>query len=97
MGIIRESIIYMLNKDKRDVSTILNMIGMDGGSGSGKSYNFVGPNLMQANCSYVVTDPSGGLFKEYGHFFERQGYHVKCFNLSRMSEGNHYNPFHYNY
>ena len=66
-----------------------------GGSGSGKSYNFVGPNLMQANCSYVVTDPSGGLFKEYGHFFERQGYHVKCFNLSRMSEGNHYNPFHY--
>ena len=66
-----------------------------GGSGSGKSYNFVGPNLMQANCSYVVTDPSGGLFKEYGHFFERQGYHVKCFNLSRMNEGNHYNPFHY--
>lgn len=66
-----------------------------GGSGSGKSYNFVGPNLMQANCSYVVTDPSGGLFKEYGTFFEYMGYHVKCFNLSRMSEGNHYNPFRY--
>lgn len=66
-----------------------------GGSGSGKSYNFVGPNLMQANCSYVVTDPSGGLFKEYGTFFEYLGYHVKCFNLSRMSDGNHYNPFNY--
>lgn len=66
-----------------------------GGSGSGKSYNFVGPNLMQANCSYVVTDPSGGLFKEYGTFFESMGYHVKCFNLSNMSMGNHYNPFNY--
>lgn len=66
-----------------------------GGSGSGKSYNFVGPNLMQANSSYVVTDPSGGLFKEYGTFFEHMGYHVKCFNLNRMKEGNHYNPFRY--
>ncbi|MDO4647073.1 MAG: type IV secretory system conjugative DNA transfer family protein [Eubacteriales bacterium] len=66
-----------------------------GGSGAGKSYNLVGPNLMQANCSFIVTDPSGGLFKEYGGFLESQGYKVKSFNLDHMENGNHYNPFRY--
>lgn len=66
-----------------------------GGSGSGKSFGIVGPNLMQCNTSYVVTDPSGGLYKQYGKFLEYRGYKVKCFNLSRMDKGNHYNPFRY--
>lgn len=66
-----------------------------GGSGSGKSYNFVGPNIMQINCSYAVTDPSGGLFKEYGAFLEHNGYNVKCFNLAHMERGSTYNPFNY--
>lgn len=66
-----------------------------GGSGAGKSYNLVGPNLMQANASFVVTDPSAGLYKQYGHFLEYMGYNVKCFNLDHMDRGNHYNPFHY--
>lgn len=66
-----------------------------GGSGAGKSYNFVGPNIMQANASFVVTDPSGGLFKRYGRFLEYMGYKVKCFNLSQMDQGNRYNPFNY--
>ena len=66
-----------------------------GGSGAGKSFNLVGPNLMQANASYVITDPSGGLYKQYGPFFEYMGYKVKCFNLDHMDRGNHYNPFAY--
>ena len=66
-----------------------------GGSGSGKSFGIVGPNLMQCNTSYCITDPSGGLYKQYGKFLEYRGYKVKCFNLSRMDKGNHYNPFRY--
>lgn len=66
-----------------------------GGSGSGKSYSLVGPNIMQANASFVITDPSGGLFKQYGYFLEHMGYKVKCFNLDNMEKGNHYNPFNY--
>ena len=66
-----------------------------GGSGAGKSFNLAGPNIMQANCSYIITDPSGGLFKEYGSFLEYNGYVVKCFNLTHMEKGNHYNPFNY--
>lgn len=66
-----------------------------GGSGAGKTFGLVGPNLLQANCSYIVTDPSGELFQNYGYFFEYMGYRVKCFNLDHMEKGNHYNPFNY--
>ena len=31
-----------------------------GGSGAGKTRFFVKPNLMEANCSFLVTDPKGG-------------------------------------
>ena len=66
-----------------------------GGSGSGKSFNFVGPNILQANCSYAITDPSGGLYKEYAPFLEYYGYKIKCFNISHMEKSSHYNPFNY--
>lgn len=66
-----------------------------GGSGSGKTFGYIGPNLMQANTSYVITDPSGGTYAKYGTFLESMGYRVRCFNLDRMNEGCKYNPFHY--
>lgn len=37
-----------------------------GGSGSGKSRFYVKPNLMQANTSYVCTDPKGELLRSTG-------------------------------
>ena len=66
-----------------------------GGSGAGKTFGFVGPNILQANCNYIITDPSGELFRDYGWFLENEGYRVKCFNLDHMERGNHYNPFNY--
>ena len=65
------------------------------GSGRGKSFRYIAPNLLQANASYVTTDPSGGLYRSYGTFFEHKGYKVKAFNLTKMNQSNHYNPFHY--
>ena len=35
------------------------IIGIAGGSGSGKTRFFVKPNIMQMHSSYVVTDPKG--------------------------------------
>lgn len=66
-----------------------------GGSGTGKSRFCVKPNLLQANCSYVVTDPSGELLKSMGCFLEDQGYKIKVFDLTNMATSSHYNPFHY--
>lgn len=66
-----------------------------GGSGAGKSRFLVKPNLLQANCSYVITDPSGELLETCAGFLEKEGYKVKIFNLVEMQYSHHYNPFNY--
>ena len=68
-----------------------------GGSGSGKSRFFVKPNLMQANTSYVCTDPKGELIRSTGKMLEHYGYKIKVFNLIDMLHSNNYNPFNYIY
>lgn len=67
-----------------------------GGSGTGKSRFMIKPNLLQANCSYVVTDPSGELLQTQAHHLEHvHGYKIKVFDLTDMSKSSHYNPFNY--
>ena len=67
-----------------------------GGSGAGKSFNYVKPNLMQAsNCSFVITDPKGELFNTYGRYFEKMGYVIKILNIDDMTHSCCYNPFNY--
>lgn len=56
---------------------------------------FVKPNLLQANCSYVITDPSGELLETMGTYLERMGYEVRVFNLVQMDHSFCYNPFNY--
>lgn len=72
-----------------------NNILVIGGSGAGKSRFFVKPNILQANCSFIITDPSGELLESTGHFLEQSGYRVKIFNLVEMQYSDHYNPFCY--
>lgn len=66
-----------------------------GGNGSDMENCFIGPNLMQANCSYIICDPEGGLFRQYAGFLEYKGYRLKSLNLIDPEKGNHYNPFSY--
>ena len=68
-----------------------------GGSGSGKSRFYVKPNLMQANTSYVCTDPKGELLRSTGEMLESYGYKIKVFNLIDMAHSHNYNPFNYIY
>ena len=68
-----------------------------GGSGSGKSRFYVKPNLMQANTSYVCTDPKGELLRSTGKMLEHHGYDIRVFNLIDMAHSNNYNPFEYIY
>lgn len=83
-----------LNMDTRKTFRNNNVLVV-GGSGSGKSRFMVKPNLLQANCSFVVTDPSGELLESTGKFLEDQGYKIKVFNLVEMQHSNCYNPFNY--
>ena len=66
-----------------------------GSAGTGKSFRIVKPNILQANCSYVVTDPSGELLRSTGSFLKKKKYKIKIFNLSDMKHSNCYNPFDY--
>lgn len=66
-----------------------------GGTGTGKSRFEVKPNLLQENCSFVVTDPKGELLESCGLALEKAGYTVKVFNTIEMQYSNCYNPFAY--
>ncbi|MBF1015837.1 MAG: type IV secretory system conjugative DNA transfer family protein [Lachnospiraceae bacterium] len=77
-----------------------------GGSGSGKTRFVIKPNLMQMNCSYVVTDPKGTVLEEVGKMLNRgtkkegegkhfEPYRIKVFNVVDFSKSMHYNPFRY--
>lgn len=65
------------------------------GSGRGKTYSVVGPNILQANSSYVFTDPKGDLSREYGTFLVEEGFEVKILNFIDMLSSNSYNCFRY--
>lgn len=66
-----------------------------GASGTGKSRFAVRPNLLQANSSYIITDPSGELLESEGGFLKSQGYKIRILNLKDMTESCQYNPFEY--
>lgn len=92
-NIILNNDVY-LSVNGRDTMRNLNVL-VAGGSGSGKSRFVVKPNLLQANCSFVVTDPSGELLESMGGFLKRRGYKIKVFNLVQMEHSCSYNPFQY--
>ncbi len=66
-----------------------------GGSGSGKSRNFIKPNLLQMHSSYVVTDPKGELLASTGRALYRNGYDIKVLNTINFKRSMHFNPFKY--
>ncbi len=66
-----------------------------GGSGSGKTYRIVKPNLYQLHSSYVLTDPKGTLLPETGHLFEMAKYNIYVLDTIDMAHSMHYNPFAY--
>ena len=78
--------------NKRNLNTLV-----IGGSGAGKSFRFVKPNLAQMNCSTITTDPSGELLECMGKPLMNHGIKVKVFSTSDMKHSNCYNPFDYVY
>lgn len=77
-------------KHQRTLNTMIS-----GGTGAGKTRFVVKPNLLQANTSYVVLDPSGELHRDMGGYLTHKGYRVLAINLKDFLESSHYNPFVY--
>lgn len=68
-----------------------------GGSGAGKTFYEVKPNLMQMphNCSFICTDPKGEILRSCGQMLKNNGYNLKVINLLEMDKSDCYNPFSY--
>ena len=66
-----------------------------GGSGAGKTFYEVKPNLMQMNSSFIITDPKGEILRSEGEMLKKNGYNVKVINLLDMEKSDCYNPFSY--
>ena len=72
-------------------------VAVIGGAGSGKTFTFVKPNLMQLSANYIVTETKGILQRETGKMFRDAGYDVKIFDLANLESHltEFFNPFHY--
>lgn len=66
-----------------------------GGSGAGKTRYVVKPNIMQANASYIVTDPKGELARSTIPLLLKKGYTVRVIDLIDPAHSDFYNPFSY--
>lgn len=65
------------------------------GSGAGKSYRKVQPDIMQMWGSYIVTDPKGELYRNCYKLLKENGYKIKVLNLININLSDSYNPFAY--
>ena len=66
-----------------------------GGSGTGKTRTYAVPNVLEAGCSMVITDPKGEILRKTGGFLKRAGYEVRVFDLLNPDASFCYHPFRY--
>lgn len=97
---IDDNMLFAMYKGKYPVSLNLNNeicnrsanVLVIGGTGTGKTFKYIKPNILQENCSVVVTDPSGDIFSSFAPYLLARGYNVYLFNASDFTLSNHYNP-----
>ena len=76
--ILSQHIRMSMNTRHTDLNNNILVIG---GSGSGKTFRFVKPQLMQMFGSYIITDPKGELYRDTSAFLKQNGYEIKVLNL----------------
>ncbi len=90
--ILGEDQYYSLNCHETGLN---NNVLIVGASGAGKTRGYVIPNLLEATGSYIISDPKGNLYRDYGPFLKSQGYEVCKLDFTDPSESFHYNFFNY--
>lgn len=66
-----------------------------GASGAGKTRSIITPNILQAQGSYIISDPKGKLWKDYGEYLKEKGYKVKKIDFIHPEKSDRYNFFDY--
>lgn len=88
---------YLTTSQKRGKYHVPNNLNevVIGGSGAGKSFRKIKPDIIQMTGSYIITDPSGELYRDMANFLKNNGYKVRVLNLNDIKLSNTYNPFKY--
>lgn len=66
-----------------------------GASGAGKTRGYVIPNLLEASGSYIISDPKGNLYRNYGPYLKKKGYEICKLDFTDPEDSVHYNFFNY--
>lgn len=66
-----------------------------GTTGAAKTRTVITPNLLECVGSYVVTDPKGNLYKQWGDYMKHHGYRVVRLSFIHPEQSVHYNPLKY--
>ena len=83
---------YSLN----DMETRLNNnVLVVGTTGAAKTRTVITPNLLECIGSYIVTDPKGNLYRQWGSYMENHGYRVVRLSFIHPENSVHYNPLRY--
>ena len=90
--ILSEHLRVSYNPKKSDMNNNQVIIG---GSGRGKGFRVIYPNVTNCHGAYVITDAKGDTLRSIGNYMEQERYHVRVLNLIDFTRSLHYNPFAY--
>lgn len=93
--IISQNLYATSNSYDANLNTVHEIIM--GESGTGKGFTCLQPNILQANSSYVIADPSGELIRNTGKYLLEKGYKIKIVNIKNPRFSDKYNPLKYIY
>lgn len=66
-----------------------------GSAGSGKTRNYVIPNIMQMNSSYIISGSTSRTMFKTIKMLQKNNYAIKVINTDNINKTMHYNPFEY--
>lgn len=91
--ILSEHLRVSYDPDKSDMNNNQVILG---GSGRGKGFRVIYPNLTNGHGAYVITDAKGDTLRTIGKYMEEdKGYTVRVMDLIDFEKSLHYNPFAY--
>lgn len=83
---------YSLDDYKTKLNNNVLVVGT---TGAAKTRTVITPNLLECVGSYVVTDPKGNLYRQWGDYMKHHGYRVVRLSFIHPEQSVHYNPLKY--
>lgn len=83
---------YSLNDRETRLNNNVLVVGT---TGAAKTRTVIIPNLLECIGSYVVTDPKGNLYRQWGDYMQSHGYRVVRLSFIHPEKSLHYNPLKY--